>query len=86
MRAIAFVSKLIDEGKIADGSLKKVLIHAISADEVMQKLSVSSKLNADWEFLTHLHGDGREHAGRWLDEHFAQLGQASTIDVRELYL
>ena len=43
-------------------------IHAIAADEVMQKLSVMSKLNADWEFLTHLRDDGREFAGRWLAE------------------
>ncbi len=86
MRAIAFVSKLVDEGKIADGSLKKVLIHAISADEVMQKLSVSSKLNADWEFLTHLQADGRAHAEAWLEQHFEQLGRSSTIDIRTAYL
>ena len=55
MRAIAFVSKLIDEGKITDGSLKRMLIHAIDADDVMQGLGPMSKLNADWDFLMHLH-------------------------------
>ena len=51
-----------------------MLVHAISADEVMRKLSVSSKLNADWEFLTRLRDDGREAASRWLDENFSRIG------------
>ena len=38
MRAIAFVTKLIDEGKINDCSLRRMHIHAIDADDVMQKL------------------------------------------------
>jgi NTE family protein len=86
MRAIAFVTKLIDTGAVCDKSLKRMNIHAIAADEVMQKLSVMSKLNADWEFLTHLRDDGREFAGRWLAEHFDRVGVDSTIDVHGRYL
>ena len=74
MRAIAFVTRLIDEGRIYDRSLKRINVHAIAADAVMQKLSVMSKLNADWEFLTHLRDDGREFASSWLDENFARIG------------
>ena len=36
----------------------------------------TSKLNADWEFLTHLRDDGRDFAGQWLDENFSRLGVA----------
>lgn len=86
MRAIAFVTKLIDEGKITDGSLKRVLVHAIAADDVMQKLSVVSKLNADWEFLTYLRDEGRDCATRWLETTFENLGKASSIDVQGVYL
>ena len=49
-------------------------IHAIAADAVMQKLSVMSKLNANWEFLMHLRDDGREFASRWLSENFDRIG------------
>jgi hypothetical protein len=35
MRAIAFVTKLIDDGKISDNSLKRMLIHGIEAADVM---------------------------------------------------
>ena len=86
MRAIAFVTRLIEDGTVADGALKRMHVHAIAGDAVMQKLSVMSKLNADWEFLTHLRDDGREHAARWLEASFGQLGRESTIDVHERYL
>ena len=86
MRAIAFVTRLIDHGSVKNCSLKRMQVHAIMADEVMQKLSVASKLNADWEFLTHLRDDGREFAGQWLGENFSRLGVASTIDVHARYL
>lgn len=86
MRAIAFVTRLIDDDKIRDGELKRLNMHAIRADEVMRGLSVTSKLNADWEFLEHLHDDGRQHAERWLEAHFGRLGQESTVDIGSSYL
>jgi len=45
-----------------------------------------SKLNADWEFLTHLRDDGREFASNWLDGNYDRIGLESTIDVHERYL
>src|SRR5262249_62389834 len=73
MRAIAFVTRLIDEGTIRDGSMKRMLIHSIAADEFMQGLGVNSKLNADWEFLTHLREVGRAGAATWLEITFPHL-------------
>ena len=86
MRAIAFVTRLIDEGKVADGSLKRILIHAIEADDVMQGLGPMSQLNADWRFLMHLHDIGQERAARWLVSHVEMVGIESTVDVRAKYL
>jgi NTE family protein len=86
MRAVAFVSKLIDDGKITDGSLKRMLVHAIDGGDFMRDLGVSSKLNPDWEFLTHLHDVGWERADAWVKENFATLGRDSTIDLRVKYL
>jgi NTE family protein len=86
MRAIAFVTKLIDDGKVLDGSLKRMRIHAIAAEEFMRELNASSKLNPDWEFLTHLRDVGREHAGRWLAECFDKVNVESSVDIREKYL
>jgi NTE family protein len=66
--------------------LKRLYIHSISADEVMKKLGVSSKLNADWNFLKHLHAAGRQYAHAWIEESFDRLGVESTVDVRAQYL
>jgi NTE family protein len=86
MRAIAFVTKLIDDMSVANGTLKRMLIHAIDADDVMRGLRVNSKLNTDWEFLTYLHKIGRERAGLWLKSHLDKLGVESTVDIRAKYL
>jgi NTE family protein len=86
MRAIAFVTKLIDDGKITDSGLKRMLIHAIEADDVMERLGPTSKLNADWDFLMHLHDIGRTRAERWLAAHLDMVGIESTVDIRAKYL
>lgn len=86
MRAIAFVTKLIDDGAIGASRMKRMLIHAIEAQDFMRELGVSSKLNCDWEFLTHLRNVGREHAELWLATQFDALGTRTSIDLEALYL
>ncbi len=89
MRAIAFATKLIDDGWIkpefAD-RLKRVYIHAIRADEVMAQFSVASKFQTDWTFLTRLRDFGRAAAEAWLDAHLDDVGHRSTVDIRTDYL
>jgi NTE family protein len=86
MRAIQFVTDLIDREQVKDGRLKRMLIHSIEAQDVMAGLGVSSKLNPDWEFLTHLRDVGRERADRWLDLNYGRLGRESTVDLRDSFL
>ncbi len=86
MRAAAFATKLIDDGNVASEEMHRMLIHAIAADDVMGGLSVASKLNADWEFLTDLRDLGRERGQGWIERDFDRIGVESTIDIRETYL
>lgn len=86
MRAIAFVTKLIDEEQLASANLKRMLIHSIEGNEFMRSLSVSSKLNCDWEFLTHLRDEGRRQADEFLSNSFESLNHDSTIDISSVYL
>jgi NTE family protein len=86
MRAISFVTKLIDSGELKSDGMKRMLIHSISANEVMNELGHTSKLNADWEFLVSLRDTGRAHADAWLKENFDRLGRESTVDIRGTYL
>jgi NTE family protein len=84
MRAVAFVNKLIDQGKMTGG--KRILIHSIEAKEIISDLPNSSKLNGDWNFLSHLHDGGRRRAEDWLVSNFNRLGIESSIDVQAEYL
>jgi predicted acylesterase/phospholipase RssA len=59
MRAIHFVTRLIDDGTVVDSSLRRMRIHCVAADDVISKLSITSKLDADWDFLTSLRDAGR---------------------------
>lgn len=86
MRAIAFVTSLVERGKVAEGEMKKMLIHSIRSDETMTGLGVSSKLNADWGFLCHLRDRGRAEAEHWLAECYDNVGARSSVDVRADFL
>jgi NTE family protein len=86
MRAISYVTRLLDERLVDSDRLKRVFIHSISADAVMKKLGASTKLNVDWGFLAHLHAAGRRYAHAWIGECFDRLGAESTVDIRAQYL
>jgi NTE family protein len=86
MRAIRFVTRLIDDGTVVNGSLRRMRIHCVAADDVISQLSVASKLETDWEFLANLRDTGRERAEQWLDAHFNRLGVESTVDLDAVYM
>ena len=86
MRAIAFLTQLIDEGELDASRFKRVLIHRIEAESAMHPFGASSKLNAEWGFLTHLRDIGREAAAEWLEGNFHRLGRESTVDIETDYL
>jgi NTE family protein len=86
MRAIDFVTRLIDTGAVNGMELKRMLIHSISADDIMLSLGVASKLNADWSFLTDLRDAGRTRASTWLEDNFDRIGKESTVDLHGTYL
>ena len=59
---------------------------AIAADDVISKLSIASKLDANWDFLTSLRDAGRARAEQWLDAHFEHVGVEFTVDLQALYM
>jgi NTE family protein len=86
MRAINFVTKLVDSGFTDGGRVKRMLIHCIDAEDEMRKLGASSKLNAQWDFLMYLHRLGRERAAAFLEAHYDKLGAESSLDIQERFL
>jgi NTE family protein len=81
---VAFFTQLIDDGKLS--GTKRMFFHLIDANDIIRNLSGSSKMNADWNFLTYLFKIGRERADRWLATNFDHLGVKSTVDLKSRYL
>jgi NTE family protein len=86
MRAIRFVTSLIQQGKIAPGEMKEIFIHSVRSDETMAELGISSKFNADWDFLCFLHEKGRAEAERWLARNYDAIGTLSSVDLQAEFL
>lgn len=84
LRAIEFVGRMLDEGSLDPVRYKKIRIHAIEAENGFKNLNASSKLNAEWDFLVHLHDVGQQVAGEWLDSNFEAIGPRSTLDLHSL--
>ena len=84
-RAIDFTSRLIEEGKLDPNHYRQIFVHRVIAEDELNTLGASSKLNAEWAFLTHLHDIGSRAAAEWLDENYDALGQHSSVNVRSLF-
>jgi NTE family protein len=86
MRAIAFVTRLIEQGKLKATDMKQMLIHSIRDDEAMTAHSIGSKLSPDWQFLSELKDSGVATTQRWLSAHYADIGRRSTVDLQAEFL
>lgn len=84
MRAIAMMQRLADEAGLDLGH-RRTFLHIIHAEEEVQDLAASSKLNAEWDYLQKLFQHGREWAQDWLDAHFDDIGVRSTLDLDEIW-
>ena len=86
MRAIAFVTKMIDDGTIDEGKMKRMLIHAIEGQDFMRDLGVVSKMNADWEF-SDPSARCRPRARRALARgQFLRHERTTSVDLGAMYL
>lgn len=79
------MARLIEEGKLDEAHYRKERIHIIENQEVLKAMGASSKMNAEWDFLTHLRDLGRETAESWLDLHFDDVGESGTVDLRAMF-
>jgi len=86
-RAINFVTRLIDQGKLprgtAKGQYRRINAHRIVLDRMGKTLNGDTKLSTDYDFFELLRRDGKRAARRFLDAHFDDIGVRSTFDLRE---
>lgn len=81
LRAVHFVTNLIDSGELSPEKHKRVFIHTIDAGSIVQDLGVSSKLNTDRDFIHYLYTSGQQLAEDFLNQHFDKIGKESSTDI-----
>ena len=86
MRAIAFVQRLVEQGRVDPGQYKDLRLHMVADEAGLAPLHPSSKLNTDAKFLESLFDLGRVAAATWLAAHRDDIGRCSTLDVAATFL
>jgi NTE family protein len=82
MRAIDFVQRMLDAGRLEQPRYRRILLHAIEDEARMRAFKLSTKFNGDWDFLQTLRDYGRDAAGAFLTEHFDKIGRESSLDIQ----
>jgi NTE family protein len=87
LRGVAFVNRLIDEGRLPrglkPGEFRRLKLHRIVMDEPGESLGAQRTLNTDYEYFETLRKLGQRATRRFLDAHFDDIGVRSTIDLAE---
>ncbi|HEY6259010.1 MAG TPA: patatin-like phospholipase family protein [Xanthobacteraceae bacterium] len=84
-RAIDFVTRLIDQGRLprgqGAGEYRRINVHRIALDSAFKQLTADSKLDSDFAFFELLRNGGQRAGNEFLRQHFDDLGVRSTVDL-----
>ena len=80
LRMIAVLREVADPGTGEGARWAKMRTHRILTD-VLAGLGASSKVNAEWEFITMLKTEGRKSTDEFLAAHSGDIGNRSTADL-----
>ena len=83
LRAIDFVSRLHEQGRLAGTHYKHVRLHLIEADEELKALGADSKMNADLAFFRKLFAIGRRAGKAFITRYYDDIGVRGTLSLRE---
>jgi NTE family protein len=90
LRAIAFVNRQIDAGRLPRGTgpdqYRRINVHRIVLEGLGERFSAASRLRNDYESFTLLRKLGQRAARRFLDAHYDDIGVRSSVDLNaEVY-
>ena len=80
LRMIALLRQVADPGAGEGARWAQMKTHRIKSD-LLATFGASSKMNAEWAFVSELHEEGRRAADEFLEMHGADLGVRSTADL-----
>ncbi|MFN3656134.1 MAG: patatin-like phospholipase family protein [Pseudolabrys sp.] len=86
LRAIEFVNRLIDQGRLPRGTgateYRQIKVHRIVLEGLGERFSTASRLRNDLESFELLRKLGQRAARRFLDAHFDDIGVRSSVDLK----
>jgi NTE family protein len=84
-RAIDFVARLIDQGRLprgkGPGEYRRINVHRVALDSAFKELTADSKLDSDFSFFEMLRNGGQRAGRDFLSKHFDDIGVRSTVDL-----
>jgi len=80
LRMMALLRQVADPGRGEGARWAGMRTHRIMSD-ALANFGASSKLNAEWEFVSLLKEEGRKSADRFLTAHGEDIGKHSTADL-----
>ena len=85
LRAMDFVARLMEAGRLEGTGYRRMLMHAIADEKSLAELGASSKFNVEPDFIDMLFGKGREAAENWLHTSFKHVGTRATVNIRRMF-
>jgi NTE family protein len=85
-RAIDFVNRMLDEGRLDPRRYRRNRLHRIDAAEALTHHTASTRMDTSCSFFVELRDAGREAADVWLDRHYDDIGVRSTVDLRHEFM
>ena len=85
LRAIDFVQRLIEEGRVATGKMSRVRVHMIADDELMAQLSAATKSVPNPNVIAQLKAAGIAAAKAFLRGDIDNVGNRSSVDLRAMF-
>jgi NTE family protein len=83
LKMIALLRRVADPGKGEGAHWANMRIHMVR-NPMVAELGSSSKLNAEWAFVSMLRDEGRRQAELFLAAHGDDIGKRSTLDIDQL--
>jgi NTE family protein len=80
LRMIALLRQVADPGTGEGARWAQMKVHRIKSD-ALATFGASSKLNAEWTFVSKLRDEGRRAAEEFIEMHGGDLGKRSTVDL-----
>jgi len=83
-RAIDFVARLIDQGRLKGTHYKKIRMHLIEGGEELAAYTADTKMQADYDLFKKLFAIGKKAGEKFLKDNYAAIGEKGTLELHEL--